>query len=58
MFNQRKRKRVIKVLAITAACTMFSMFGTSISNIEAVSMRMRQAFMLHLKTVFPQILLV
>ncbi|WOA60940.1 DUF3472 domain-containing protein [Bacillus mycoides] len=37
MFNQRKRKGVKKILAITAASTMFSMFGSSISSIEAAS---------------------
>ncbi|XLP25342.1 DUF3472 domain-containing protein (plasmid) [Bacillus toyonensis] len=37
MFNQRTRRGVKKMLAITAASTMFSMFGSSISNIEAAS---------------------
>ncbi|EEM55819.1 MULTISPECIES: DUF3472 domain-containing protein [Bacillus cereus group] len=37
MFNQRTRRGVKKILAITAASTMFSMFGSSISNIEAAS---------------------
>ncbi|EOP44820.1 DUF3472 domain-containing protein [Bacillus cereus] len=37
MFNQRKRRGVKKILAVTAASTIFSMFGSSISNIEAAS---------------------
>lgn len=37
MFNQRTRNGVKKILAITAASTMFSMFGSSISIIEAAS---------------------
>ncbi|PGC51555.1 chitin-binding protein [Bacillus toyonensis] len=37
MFSQRTRKGVKKILTITAASTMFSMFGSSISSIEAAS---------------------
>ncbi len=37
MFNQRTRRGVKKILAVTAASTIFSMFGSSISNIEAAS---------------------
>ncbi|PHD48546.1 chitin-binding protein, partial [Bacillus toyonensis] len=37
MFNQRTRNGVKKILAITAASTVFSMFGSSISIIEAAS---------------------
>ncbi|MEH7189667.1 DUF3472 domain-containing protein [Bacillus toyonensis] len=37
MFSQRTRKGVKKILTITAASTMFSMFGLSISSIEAAS---------------------
>ncbi|MEB4816152.1 DUF3472 domain-containing protein [Bacillus thuringiensis] len=37
MFNQRTRNGVKRILAITAASTVFSMFGSSISIIEAAS---------------------
>lgn len=37
MFSQRTRKGVKKILTITAASTMFSMFGLSIFSIEAAS---------------------
>ncbi|MFJ8118286.1 chitodextrinase [Bacillus sp. RC218] len=37
MISQKTKKRFNKVIIITAACSMFSMFGTSISHTKAVT---------------------